>query len=205
MFPYLEIKEDNPLHFQCLTANVSHHDSLRLLTLGRVVLGFSVSAILLHSYQKTSPFRFGCLLRFADSALFRSRFSVFGKNEIGFLDLQLDAHAVWCFSGFSSETICASFDQNSLRFCGLLFLIIICTVLRSIKYSNVPLFMSRILKNPGNYYCNYISAVRSAFDYSEIRIRLLLKITPTRILMLSEYNGEFLHRLLSKCYRYMFL
>ena len=45
MFSYLENKEDNPLHFQCLTANVLHHDSLKLLTSWKVVLGFSVSVI----------------------------------------------------------------------------------------------------------------------------------------------------------------
>ena len=103
MFSYLEIKEDNPLHFQCLTANVLHHNSLKLLTLWRVVLGFSVSVIFffLVSYRKTSLFPFWRLLRFAASPLFRSRFSVFGKNKIGFLDLLFDA--VWCFSGFSSE------------------------------------------------------------------------------------------------------
>lgn len=40
IFSYLEIKEDNSLHFQILTANFSHH-SLKLLTLWRRVLGFS--------------------------------------------------------------------------------------------------------------------------------------------------------------------
>ena len=33
----------------------------------------------------------------------------------------------------------------------------------------------------------------------------LLKITPTRILMLSEYKGEFQHCFWSKCYGYIFL
>ena len=37
------------------------------------------------------------------SVLFRSRFSVFGKNKVGFSDFLLDA--VWCFSGFSSENL----------------------------------------------------------------------------------------------------
>ena len=35
--------------------------------------------------------------------------------------------------------------------------------------------------------------------------RLLLKVTPARILMLSEYKGEFEHRLRSKCCRCVFL
>ena len=35
--------------------------------------------------------------------------------------------------------------------------------------------------------------------------RLLLKITPTRMLILSDYNGEFQHRFRSKCYRFIFL
>ena len=35
--------------------------------------------------------------------------------------------------------------------------------------------------------------------------RLLKKITPTRILMLSEYNEEFQRRFRSKCYRYISL
>ena len=35
--------------------------------------------------------------------------------------------------------------------------------------------------------------------------RLLLKITPTRIMMPSEYKGQFQDRFRSKCYRYTFL
>ena len=34
---------------------------------------------------------------------------------------------------------------------------------------------------------------------------LVLKITPTKILMLSEYKGEFPHHFRSKCYSYIFL
>ena len=95
-------------------------------------------------------FGFGdhCGLQFAVSVLFRSRFSVFGKNKIGLLDLLCDA--VWCFSGFSSENMrlkisttytsslillaVFGFDRNLFRFCG--FIITICKVLRFLMYSD---------------------------------------------------------------------
>ena len=71
-----------------------------LLSLGRGALGFSV--LRFRPFFR-SVFRFWRPLRFAVSVLFRSRFSVFGKNRIGFSDLLLDA--VCCFSGFSSENM----------------------------------------------------------------------------------------------------
>ena len=44
------------------------------------------------------------------------------------------------------------------------------------------------------------------WPYSGIRIRTFTcKIKPTRILMLSEYKGEFQNRFRSKCYRFIFL
>ena len=50
-------------------------------------------------YQKASVFSASV----AVSVLFRTQFSVFGKNKIGFLDLLFDA--VRCFSGFNSENM----------------------------------------------------------------------------------------------------
>ena len=35
--------------------------------------------------------------------------------------------------------------------------------------------------------------------------RILLKITPTRTLILSQYKSEFKHRFRSKCHRFIFL
>ena len=71
-------------------------------------LGFSVlrfvpffRSVFRFLYEKTSIFRFWRLLRF--SRLFCSGFLVFGKNEIGLLDLLFDA--VWWFSGLSSENL----------------------------------------------------------------------------------------------------
>ena len=70
-------------------------------------------------------FRFWCPWRFAVSLLFRSRFSVLGKNKIGFSGFLFDA--VWSFSGFFSESIRLN-DRNRVhvlsgfacgyRFCG---------------------------------------------------------------------------------------
>ena len=70
--------------------------------------GFAVSANFLHRFfgvctKQLRFFGFGDHCVFAVSVLFRSRFSVFVKNKIGFSDLLF--HAIWCFSGFSSENV----------------------------------------------------------------------------------------------------
>ena len=50
----------------------------------RRTLGFSVLQFFGFCIKKTLVFRFWCLLRFAASVLFRSKFSVFSKNKMGF-------------------------------------------------------------------------------------------------------------------------
>ena len=74
----------------------------------RRALGFSVLQVFFRTVigfctKKISVFRFWYLLRFAASALFRSRFSVLGENKMLVSDLLFDA--IWCFSGFSSENM----------------------------------------------------------------------------------------------------
>ena len=127
IFSYLEIKEDNPLHLQCLTANVLHHNSLKLLTLWRVVLGFSVSVIFLFWFrtEKRRFFRFGVCCGLRLLLYFAPGFQFSAKTESGFwicYSMQFGVFPV------SLRKLCAGFDQNSLRSCGLLFSIAIGTV-----------------------------------------------------------------------------
>ena len=54
-------------------------------TLGFSVLQFFLRLVFRFLYKKKAlVFRFWCLLRFAASVLFRSKFSVFSKNKMGF-------------------------------------------------------------------------------------------------------------------------
>ena len=160
MFSYLEIKEDNSLHFQILTANFSHH-SLKLLTLWRGELGFS---ILRFRPFFTSVFRFWCPLRFLFYYAIGFRFSA--KIKSGF---QISYSMRFGFFPVYFRKICASatstscnsclillqvfgFDRNLFRFCGFLILFAgFCCLLY--QYSNAPSLYEPYFKKAWEFFC----------------------------------------------------
>ena len=96
-----------------------------------------------------SSFRLWWLIRLAVSVLFRSRFSVFGKNKIGFSGLLFDA--VWCFTFLFGNMRLNDLNRVHVLSdfaCGfrfwskfisvLRFSTIICTILQILIYSNAP-------------------------------------------------------------------
>ena len=111
--------------------------------------GFGVSTTFYIGFSVFVPknFGFSVLVTISVSVLFRSRFSVFGKNKIGFSDLLFDA--VWCFSGFSSENMRLD-DLNSVHassdfVCGFRFSSKFISVLWVLLYSNAPSLRNRNL------------------------------------------------------------